>query len=179
MIDRRMLLAAAFALATAASLRPGVLPAAAAESKGSSDAGLEPLLRYGTWLAARPAADDLRGKVVLVDVFTFGCGNCQNVTPNLRALYRKHDANLAIVGVHTPETPYETDRSNVAANLAKQGIAWPVAIDNAHTLWDAYAIEYWPTQLIFDKHGVLRKTVVGDSQDSLVDDTIAALLKEK
>jgi hypothetical protein len=67
----------------------------------------------------------------------------------------------------------------VAANLAKQGIAWPVAIDNEHTLWDAYAIEYWPTQLIFDKHGVLRKTVVGDSQDSLVDDTIAALLKEK
>jgi thiol-disulfide isomerase/thioredoxin len=141
---------------------------------------LDPIARYGDWIAARPSATDLHGKVVLVDIFTFGCYNCQNVTPNLRALYRDHHADgLEIVGVHTPETPYETERANVVTNLAKQGIVWPVAVDNNHTLWNAYDTEYWPTQLIFDKHGTLRKTVVGDSQDAIVDATVTALLAEK
>jgi thiol-disulfide isomerase/thioredoxin len=141
---------------------------------------LEPIAAYGDWIAARPAPSDLHGKVVLVDIFTFGCYNCQNVTPNLRALYREHHANgLEIVGVHTPETPYETERANVVANLAKQGIVWPVAVDNGHVLWNAYATEYWPTQLIFDKHGTLRATIVGDSQDRDVDATVDKLLAEK
>ena len=141
---------------------------------------LEPIARYGDWVSARPGSADFRGKVVLVDIFTFGCYNCKNVTPNLRALYKAHhNADLEIVGVHTPETPYERDRANVVSNLADLGIVWPVAIDNDHTLWNAYDTEYWPTQLIFDKHGVLRKTVVGDSQDRVVDDTVKALLAEQ
>jgi thiol-disulfide isomerase/thioredoxin len=140
---------------------------------------LAPITSYGDWLAARPSVEDLRGRVVVVDIFTFGCYNCKNVAPNLRALYKRHDKNLAIVGIHTPETPYETDRKNVVANLAAQGIVWPVAIDNDHVLWNAYDTEYWPTQLIFDKHGTLRKTVVGDSQDQVVDDTIAQLEAER
>jgi thiol-disulfide isomerase/thioredoxin len=169
--SRRLFLAAAAALTLAWS--------------GSRFAGadtaptLAPIVRYTDWLAVRPSAADLAGKVVLVDIFTFGCYNCKNVTPNLRALYRAHHGDLAIVGVHTPETPYEADRKNVGPNLASLGIVWPVAIDNDHTLWNAYSTEYWPTQLIFDKHGVLRKTVVGDSQDQLVDDTVAKLLAER
>ena len=139
---------------------------------------LEPIEGYGDWVSARPTASDLRGKVVIVDIFTFGCYNCQNVTPNLRALYRDHRENLEIVGVHTPEMSYETNRSNVIANLAKQGIVWPVAVDNDHKLWNAYDTEYWPTQLIFDKHGVLRKTVIGDSQDKDMDRIITQLLAE-
>ena len=83
---------------------------------------LGPLLSYNDWLSDRPTADDLRGRVVVVDIFTFGCFNCKNVTPNLRALYRRHDSRLAIVGIHTPETPYETERKNVVANLATLGI---------------------------------------------------------
>lgn len=139
---------------------------------------LEPIERYGDWLATRPTAADLKGKVVVVDIFTFGCYNCKNVTPNLRALYRQHRSDVVVVGVHTPETSYESDRSNVVANLAKQGIVWPVAVDNDHRLWNAYNTEYWPTQLIFDKHGVLRKTVIGDSQDRDVDSTVDQLLAE-
>jgi thiol-disulfide isomerase/thioredoxin len=162
---------AAFALLWA--LGPAPRTAAAAPT-------LEPLERYGDWISGRPSAADLRGKVVIVDIFTFACYNCKNVTPNLRALYRDHRAgDLKIVGVHTPETPYEANRENVVRNLATLGIVWPVAVDNDKTLWDAYDTEYWPTQLIFDKHGVLRKTVVGDSQDQLVDDTVKALLAEK
>jgi len=152
---------------------PQSRPAAAAPT-------LEPLVRYGDWISARPSAADLRGKVVIVDIFTFACYNCKNVTPNLRALYRDHGSgDLRIVGIHTPETPYEANRKNVVTNLAALGIVWPVAVDNDKTLWDAYDTQYWPTQLIFDKHGVLRKTVVGDSQDQLVDDTVKQLLAEK
>lgn len=164
----------AFALTAAAlGFAPGfgTVPATGAPS-------LAPLVAHDDWLAARPRAADLAGKVVVVDIFTFGCFNCKNVTPNLRALYHRHDPHLAIVGIHTPETSYETDRKNVVANLALEGIVWPVAIDNNRALWDAYGTEAWPTQLIFDKHGTLRKTVVGDSQDQAVDDEVNALLAE-
>jgi thiol-disulfide isomerase/thioredoxin len=161
-------------LALAALLAGGSLARTAAAAPT-----LDPLVSHTNWLAARPQAADLHGRVVLVDIFTFGCYNCKNVTPNLRALYSKHDPRLAIVGVHTPETPYETDRSNVVANLAEQHIVWPVAIDNDRRLWDAYDTQAWPTQLIFDKHGTLRKTVVGDSQDADVDAEIDRLLAEK
>ena len=137
------------------------------------------LVHYDDWLSEHPSSEQLAGKVVLVDVFTFGCYNCKNVTPNLRALYRAHHGDLEIVGIHTPETPYERDRKNVVENLATQGIVWPVAIDNEQHLWNAYGIEYWPTQMIFDRHGVLRKVVIGDSQDSTVNDTIKKLLAEK
>jgi thiol-disulfide isomerase/thioredoxin len=141
---------------------------------------LAPIAQYADWIGTRADSSDLRGKVVIVDIFTFGCFNCKNVTPNLRALYKRHRSDgLEIVGVHTPETPYETDRANVATNLAAQGIVWPVAVDNEHTLWNAYDTEYWPTQMIFDRHGVLRKTIVGDSQDAAVDATVTELLAEK
>jgi thiol-disulfide isomerase/thioredoxin len=170
-MNRRMLVLAA----AVAALAPFT-----AIPRASAAPTLEPIERYADWISERPAASDLHGKVVIVDIFTFGCYNCQNITPNLRALYRtKHDAGLAIIGVHTPETPYETVRSNVVENLGTLGIVWPVAVDNNHTLWDAYDTQYWPTQLIFDRHGVLRKTVIGDSQDQLVNDTVAKLLAEK
>jgi thiol-disulfide isomerase/thioredoxin len=150
----------------------------AAGAPVAAGTSLQPIFSYANWLSARPTAADLRGKVVLVDIFTFACYNCQNVTPNLKALYRKHDPELAIVGIHTPETSYEGDRKNVETNLAQQGVVWPVAIDNDHVLWNAYDTEYWPTQLIFDKHGTLRKTVEGDSQDAAVDAEIDRLLAE-
>ena len=120
-------------------------------------------------LAHRATEADLHGKVVLVDVFlTFGCYNCANITPNLRTpLSSKQPAEFAMVGIHTPETPYERDRAAVTANLKRLGIVWPIAIDNEQRLWNAYGIEYWPTQLFFDRSGRLRKTVIGDSQDAL------------
>jgi thiol-disulfide isomerase/thioredoxin len=152
---------------------PSPIPAAPSPS-------LAPLLHASEgWVGAQPAASDLAGKVVVVDVFTFGCINCKNVTPNLRALYRRHEPGLAIVGIHTPETPYERERGNVVANLKTLGIAWPVAIDNSQALWNAYGVDAWPTQLIFDRHGKLRKTIVGDSQDEAVDREIDALLAER
>ena len=170
---RSTLIAGAFAAAgSTAFARP-------ARGDDTAAPTLAPLQRYGDWLGARPTAASFAGRVVVVDVFTFGCANCQNVLPTLRALYRKQDPDLEIVGIHTPETPYETIRSHVVGNLGMLGVVWPVAIDNDHVLWNAYDIGYWPTQLIFDRRGVLRKTVVGDSQDALVNDTVTKLLAER
>lgn len=164
------------ALVSAAALLSTAAPALALPAGGT----LTPILRYTDWLGARPTAESLAGRVVLVDVFTFACYNCQNITPNLRTLHRsKSPDDFAIVGVHTPETPYERDRKNVIQNIARLGIAWPVAIDNDSRLWDAYGVDAWPTQLIFDRSGRLRKTIVGDSQDADVDRTVAALLGER
>jgi len=131
------------------------------------------------WLNGSVNAATLRDKVVLVDVFTFGCYNCRNVVPNLRALRQKGNADLVIVGVHSPETPYEHVRANVVQNVATLGIVWPVALDNSFAIWNAYGVDAWPTQLLFDRHGRLRKTIVGDSQDAEVNATLDRLLAEK
>jgi thiol-disulfide isomerase/thioredoxin len=141
---------------------------------------ISPLLHAASWLGAKPTAQSLAGKVVVVDVFTFECINCKHVVPELRALRKSiPPAELAIVGVHSPETPYERDRDNVLRGLADQGITWPVAVDNDFAVWKAYGIQYWPTQLIFDRNGRLRKTVIGEGQDALVASTVRMLLSER
>lgn len=140
---------------------------------------LQPLASAHVWLngSAPPAA---RGKVVIVDVFTFGCINCQHVVPELRSLYRRvPHSQLQIIGVHTPETSYEKNRAHVVANLAAQGIVWPVAIDNDMRIWNAYGITAWPTQLIFDRKGVLRDTIEGEGEDARLEALVNALLAEK
>jgi thiol-disulfide isomerase/thioredoxin len=131
------------------------------------------------WLNGRLTPADTAGKVVIVDVFTFDCYNCKNVVPNLRALNAKKAGELVIVGIHSPETPFETNRTNVVANLKTQGITWPVAIDNSFAIWHAYGVDAWPTQLFFDRTGKLRATIVGDSQDDAVDHIVQKLLAEK
>jgi thiol-disulfide isomerase/thioredoxin len=139
-----------------------------------------PLQHASDWIggALRPA--DLAGKVVLVDVFTFDCINCKHVVPELRRLRAAlSERDLTIVGIHSPETQYERVRANVVQNLAAQGVTWPVAVDNSFDLWRAYGVEYWPTQLIFDRHGRLRKTVIGEGQDELVAATVRELVAER
>jgi thiol-disulfide isomerase/thioredoxin len=156
----------------AALLLCAALPAAAAP-------GLSPVLHATDWLNAS-APPQVDGKVVVVDVFTVDCFNCRNVVPALRELYASDRAKgLEIIGIHSPETPAEKQRGYVTENLRSQGIRWPVAVDNSFVLWNAYGVDAWPTQLFFDRHGHLRKTIVGDSQDDLVRSTVAALLAEK
>jgi thiol-disulfide isomerase/thioredoxin len=161
-----------------AALAVLVVVAPATSASASSPASLAPALSASTWLNVKPTAATLRGKVVLVDVFTVDCINCQNVVPNLRKLDAQHETGLAIIGIHSPETPAERGRAYVVAQLQAQGIVWPVAIDNDFALWRAYAVTAWPTELIFDRHGKLRKTIVGDGQDDAVDATIRSLLAE-
>lgn len=136
--------------------------------------------RAVSWIGPPQTQAALAGRVVIVDVFTFDCINCKHVVPELRRLYGSLSRkDLQIVGVHSPETPYERDRANVVENLRAQGIVWPVAIDNDFTLWKSFGIEYWPTQLVFDRHGRLRQTVIGEGQDALVDRIVHDLVAER
>jgi len=141
---------------------------------------LAPVLSDDTWLNGRATSADVAGKVVIVDVFTFDCINCKHVTPNLRKLHATVAASdLAIIGVHAPETSYERDRDNVVRELARQGIVWPVALDNNFAVWHALDNAYWPTQYVFDRHGKLRKVVVGEGQDDELDTTVRSLIAER
>ena len=136
------------------------------------------LLALGSaWINGRVSASDLQGKVVVLDVFTVDCYNCQNVVPTLRLLYSKDRARgLRVIGIHAPETPAERSRVYVEQSLTRQGIVWPVVIDNDFALWHAYNVQAWPTQLFFDRHGELRKVIVGDSQDGEVRAEVESLL---
>jgi thiol-disulfide isomerase/thioredoxin len=117
--------------------------------------------------------------VVLVDVFTFECINCVRVTPNLKRLYGSYPrSEFEIIAVHTPEVPsYQRRMSYVAAQAQSAQLPWPIALDNDHRIWDAYGVSGWPTQLVFDRGGRLRNTIVGDSQDDDLNNAIKVLLR--
>jgi thiol-disulfide isomerase/thioredoxin len=141
---------------------------------------LGPVIAASDWINGRVSPAVLAGRVVVLDVFTVDCYNCRNVVPTLRSLYAEHRRDgLVIIGIHTPETAVEKQRAYVTENLRTQGIVWPVAVDNAFSLWDAYGVNAWPTQLFYDRHGRLRKVIVGDSQDDAVRQEVAALLSER
>jgi thiol-disulfide isomerase/thioredoxin len=129
------------------------------------------------WIHGKVAASQIQGKVVLVDFYTFDCINCKHTEPNLRSLYANTPRkDLVIIGVHSPETSYERDRANLAASLSDQGIAWPVVVDNDFKVWNAFGVTAWPTQMVFDRSGVLRQTFVGEGYDSELDSLITSLI---
>jgi thiol-disulfide isomerase/thioredoxin len=153
---------------------------AVASLVGAAPVTLEKVLAATDWLNGRPSAPAIRGKVVLLDFYTFDCYNCKNTEPNLRALYRsKSRMDLVILGVHSPETEMERNRNNLIESLKEQGIVWPVAVDNDFALWQAYGVNAWPTQMIFTRAGTLAKVIVGDSQDQAVDAEIDRLIAQK
>ena len=109
----------------------------------------------GNWFNSAPLKlADLRGKVVLVNFWTYGCVNCVNTLPHVTGLYAKYrDRGLVVVGIHTPEFPFERSASNVQAALKRHGITYPVAQDNDSQTWNAYRNRYWPAQYIVDQNG--------------------------
>ncbi len=152
-----------------------------ASAFAASSTNLEPVLAGHTWLNGRLTPDNSRGRVVLVDIFTFECINCVRVTPNLQRLYRTYARrDLEIVAVHTPEVPsYQGRLGYLRDQIARASIEWPVVVDNDYRIWQGYGVSAWPTQLVFDSGGHLRATIVGDSQDAVLDRTIASLIRHK
>ena len=132
----------------------------------------------GNWFNSAPLKmADLRGKVVLVDFWTYGCVNCVNTLPHVTALYEKYrDRGLVIVGVHTPEFPFERSAGNVQAALKRHGITYPVAQDNDSATWNAWRNQYWPAQYIVDQNGRVVFQHAGEGQYEEIDRTIARLL---
>lgn len=164
----------------AAAAAAAALLSAAGSALADTSSSLGPLLAAKDWLNGRVLPAAVKGKVVLVDFYTFDCINCKHVEPNLRSLYKSNSPkDLVIISVHSPETPFERDRNNLIASTKDQGIAWPIVIDNDFRTWNAYGVSAWPTQLIFDRHGTLDQTVVGEGQDQLVNATIAQLIAQR
>ncbi|MCP1761884.1 thioredoxin family protein [Bradyrhizobium japonicum] len=130
------------------------------------------------WFNSKPLRiADLRGKVVLVDFWTYGCVNCVNTLPHVTDLYAKYkDKGLVVVGVHTPEFPFERSAANVQAALKRHGITYPVAQDNDSKTWNAYQNQYWPAQYIIDQSGKIVFQHEGEGRYDEIDRTVAKLL---
>src|SRR2546430_3677060 len=132
----------------------------------------------GNWFNSAPLKlADLRGKVVLVNFWTYGCVNCVNTLPHVTRLYAKYrDRGFVVVGIHTPEFPFERSASNVQAALKRHGITYPVAQDNDSQTWNAYRNRYWPAPYIVDQSGKIVFQHAGEGQYEEIDRTIARLL---
>ncbi len=130
------------------------------------------------WLNSKPLSlAGLRGKVVLVNFWTYGCYNCVNTLPHLVSLYEKYkDRGLVIIGVHTPEFPHEKSASNVAAAVKRHHIRYPVAQDNNFATWNAYNNQYWPAQYIVDQQGRIVYRHAGEGAYDTIENTVRRLL---
>ena len=123
--------------------------------------------------------EGLRGKVVLIDFWTFGCYNCRNVRPYLRDLYDKYHAEgLEIIGVHTPEFAYERVPENIEKAAAEQNVNWPIALDPDFKTWRAYQNGYWPALYFIDAKGHLRATYIGEGSYDKKELAVQQLLAE-
>jgi cytochrome c biogenesis protein CcdA/thiol-disulfide isomerase/thioredoxin len=132
------------------------------------------------WLNSRPLTlASLRGKVVLVDFWTYSCINCIRTLPYLESWYQKYAADgFVIVGVHTPEFAFEHDTANVQAAIARFGITYPVAQDNEFATWSAYNNEYWPAHYLIDATGHIRAEHFGEGAYAETEAQIRELLAE-
>ena len=133
-----------------------------------------------TWLNSAPlTTEDLRGKVVLVEFWTFDCINCRNTIPYIRAVYQRYHAQgLVVIGVHTPELAIERELTNVKTAIQDQNIPYPVAIDNDSKIWNAFNVWAWPTWFILDKQSAIRFTHVGEGAYAESEQIIVQLLNE-
>jgi cytochrome c biogenesis protein CcdA/thiol-disulfide isomerase/thioredoxin len=159
-------------------------PASAQPASGGSelnDLGPAPDFKgIDRWLNSQPLTlAGLRGKVVLVDFWTYSCINCIRTLPYVEEWYQKYAADgLVVVGVHAPEFAFEHDTGNVQAAIARYGITYPVAQDNEFATWSAYNNEYWPADYLIDATGQIRATHFGEGDYDGTEADIRALLQE-
>lgn len=146
----------------------------------AKDATQAPTFAEGVWINSDPLTlESLRGRVVVVDFWTFACFNCRNTLPALKHLQDAYAARgLTVVGVHTPEIEREQQIENVRREVASLGIAYAVLTDNDYATWNAYHVEAWPTVFILDKHGRIRYRHVGEGNYDIQERAIKTLLAE-
>jgi thiol-disulfide isomerase/thioredoxin len=145
------------------------------------DLGPAPELQNETWLNSDHPLRlaDLRGRVVLLEMWTFGCVNCQHVIPHLQAWYQAYrDQGLVVIGNHYPEFSYEKDIQNLRDAVQRWEITYSVAQDNEGSTWRAYENHYWPTVYLIDRGGNLRYVHVGEGAYEQTEAAIRQLLAE-
>lgn len=132
------------------------------------------------WLQADFAGlDELRGQVVIVQFWTFGCYNCKNTLPYLQDIYDNyHDDGLEIVGVHSPEFDYEKDPDAILSAARELGVTWPIALDTSKRNFFAWqgSPAYWPRTYVLDRDGLIRFDHVGEGKYDELEETVATLL---
>src|SRR5246500_188253 len=177
--SRRTLLATVAGVAAAALAAPVLAgddhkPVQVAEARAAAPN----FVGITKWFNSAPLSiADLRGRVVLVDFWTYGCYNCVNTLPYVTKLYETYkDKGLVVVGVHTPEFPFERSAGNVLAALKGHGITYPVAQDNDSATWNAWHNQYWPAQYIVDQHGSIVFSHAGEGQYDEIERTVRRLL---
>jgi cytochrome c biogenesis protein CcdA/thiol-disulfide isomerase/thioredoxin len=132
------------------------------------------------WLNSKPLTmQQLRGKVVLIDFWTYTCINCLRTLPYVRAWDERYrDKGLVVVGVHTPEFGFEKETGNVRAAIARNHLQYPVAQDNDYGTWDAWGNQFWPAKYLVDATGQVRYTHFGEGDYSATERAIRTLLGE-
>ncbi|HET9446790.1 MAG TPA: thioredoxin family protein [Steroidobacteraceae bacterium] len=138
------------------------------------------LERANAWLNSPPlTAAKLRGKVVLIDFWTYSCINWWRTLPHVRAWARKYrDQGLVVIGVHTPEFSFEHDLANVRRAVREQDVDYPVAIDNDYALWRAFDNHYWPALYFIDAQGRIRNHQFGEGDFDRAERIIQQLLTQ-
>jgi thiol-disulfide isomerase/thioredoxin len=144
------------------------------------DGPLSSLSSASEWLNSKPlTAEDLKGKVVLVDFWTYSCINCLRSIPYVRAWAEKYrDHGLVVIGVHAPEFAFERNVDNVRKAVATLKISYPVAIDNEYMIWRAFENEYWPAHYFIDAKGQIRHQHFGEGDYDESERTLQKLLAE-
>lgn len=134
----------------------------------------------GTWFNSPPLnLASLRGKVVMVEFWTFECYNCLNALPHVKQLEAKYrDRGFVVVGVHTPEFPREKVESNVRDQVKSLGIVYPVVMDNEYKIWNSFGNQYWPAAYFIDATGHIRFHHFGEGKYEEQDQVVASLLAE-
>lgn len=166
--------------ATTAKIPATANPPAAAQVD-LSDRGPAPELTNTTWINTSTPLRfaDLRGKVVLLEMWTFDCINCRDTIPQLNAWYKTYSSQgLVIIGNHFPEFSVEADLGNLKQAVQELGIQYPVAQDNNGATWKAFKNQYWPTLYLIDKNGRIRYIRIGEGDYAKTEVAIKDLLAE-
>lgn len=134
----------------------------------------------GVWINSEPLSlTALRGKVVLIDFWTYSCINCQRTLPYLKQWHKKYaDKGLVIIGVHAPEFEFEKSEKNVRKAVGDFGLEYPIVQDNNFATWQAYQNHYWPAKYFIDKDGLVRYTHFGEGKYDESERVIQTLLEE-
>ncbi|MDF0645149.1 MAG: redoxin domain-containing protein [Nitrospira sp.] len=133
-----------------------------------------------TWLNSDPLhLNELKGKVVMVEFWTFGCYNCRNVEPYVKRWHEKYTGQgLVVIGVHSPEFSREREVENVKRYLKEHDIRFAVPIDNDFSTWNKYGNRYWPAMYVIDRQGIIRHIRIGEGGYTETEQWIKRLLKE-
>ncbi len=167
-----------FDQATTTTTTPVAQPGPGASSLPVLVKSAPPIIAGGQWFNSPPLTlSSLRGKVVLLDFWTYSCINCLRTLPHLEAWYAAyHPYGLEIIGVHSPEFAFEHVASNVAAAIKRLGIKYPVVQDNNFATWDNYSNEYWPADYLIDQQGRIRAYTTGEGDYAEMEQNIQQLL---